>query len=194
MRLLMVAPPGAGKGTQATRLASHYGIAHLSSGDLFRREVAAGTAIGAEAAGYLARGDLVPDQLVLEMLAPRILAAVEQGGYVLDGFPRTLAQAEEAYAVASRLEGIELQAVVHLEVPRDELLRRLLARAAADGRVDDTETVITHRLEVYDEQTAPMLEFYAGRGLVVDVDGAQAVDDVFEDIVGAVDALRAGLA
>lgn len=194
MRLLMVAPPGAGKGTQASRLAAHYGIAHLSSGDLFRAEIAAGTGIGRQAATYLDRGDLVPDSLVLEMLAPVVLEAAARGGYVLDGFPRTLAQAEEAYAVASRIEGVELQAVVHLEVPREELLRRLVARAAVDGRPDDTEEVITHRLEVYDTETAPMLEFYAGRGLVVDVDGDQPVDEVFTAIVGAVDALRAGLA
>jgi adenylate kinase len=193
MRLLMVAPPGAGKGTQATRLARQYRIAHLSSGDLFRREVAAGTEIGRQASAFLARGDLVPDSLVLEMLGPVVLEAAAQGGYVLDGFPRTRAQAEEAYAVATQVAGVELQAVVHLEVARDELLRRLLARAQQDGRVDDTEAVITHRLEVYDRETAPMLEFYAGRGLVVDIDGEQTVDEVFDATVGAIDALRAGL-
>ncbi len=193
MRLLMVAPPGAGKGTQATRLASHYGIAHLSSGDLFRREIAAGTRIGQEAAGYLSRGDLVPDHLVMEILAGPILEAAAQGGYVLDGFPRTLAQAEEAYEMARRVAGVELQAVVHLEVGRDELRRRLLHRAETDGRRDDTESVIEHRLDVYDSETAPMLDFYAGRGLVVDIDGDQPVSEVFSAIVGAIDALRAGL-
>ncbi|HMC39519.1 MAG TPA: adenylate kinase [Acidimicrobiales bacterium] len=194
MRLLMVAPPGAGKGTQATRLAAHYGIAHLSSGELFRREVEAGTEIGRAAAGYVARGDLVPDRLVLDMLGPHVLEAAAQGGYVLDGYPRTRAQAEEAYQVAQVISGIELQAVVHLEVGRAELLRRLLARARMDGRADDTEPVIRHRLAVYDDETAPMLEFYAGRGLVVDIDGEQAVEDVFGAIVAAVDALRPGLA
>ena len=193
MRLLMVAPPGAGKGTQATRLAAYYEIAHLSSGDLFRKEVAAGSDIGKEAAGYLARGDLVPDRLVIEMLGPHVIEAVQKGGYVLDGFPRTLPQAEEAYRVAQEVSGIELQAVVHLEVTRAELLRRLLARATADGRLDDTEPVIRHRLEVYDRETAPMLEFYAGRGLVVDIDGEQSVEDVFSAIIGSVDAVRAGL-
>ncbi|MDA8043842.1 MAG: adenylate kinase [Actinomycetota bacterium] len=193
MRLLMVAPPGAGKGTQATRLARHYSIAHLSSGDLFRREVAAGSDIGRQAAGYLERGDLVPDRLVLDVLAPHVLAAAAEGGYVLDGYPRTLAQAQEAYEVAGRISGVELQAVVHLEVGRDELRRRLLARARADGRVDDTESVIGHRLDVYERETAPMLEFYAARGLVVDMDGEQTVEEVFQAIVGAVDALRAGL-
>jgi adenylate kinase len=193
MRLLMVAPPGAGKGTQAARLSAHYGIAHLSSGEIFRREVTAGTAIGQEAAAYLERGDLVPDRLVLEVLAPHVLEAAAHGGYVLDGYPRTLAQAEEAHEVASRLSGIELQAVVHLEVGRDELLRRLLARARSDGRVDDNETVIRHRLDVYDKETAPMLEFYAARGLAVDIDGERSVEEVFSSIVDAVDAVRAGL-
>jgi adenylate kinase len=194
MRLLMVAPPGAGKGTQAARLAAHYRIAHLSSGDLFRREVAEDTPIGREAKGYLSRGDLVPDRLVLEMLAAPLIEAVAGGGYVLDGYPRTRAQAEEAYQVASQIDGIELQAVVHLEVRREELLRRLLARAHADGRVDDTEAVIQHRLHVYRQETEPMLAFYAGRGLVVDIDGEAAVDEVFQAIVQSVDSLRAGLA
>lgn len=193
MQLLMVAPPGAGKGTQAKRLAAHYGIAHISSGDLFRREVEAGTPIGREAAAYVKRGDLVPDRLVLEMLAGPVVEAAAAGGYVLDGFPRTRAQAEEAYQVAQQISGVELQAVVHLEVSREELIRRLVTRAKLDGRVDDTEEVILHRLEVYDTQTAPMLDFYSGRGLVVDVDGEPPVDEVFSTIVGAVDALRSGL-
>lgn len=193
MRLLMVAPPGAGKGTQAVRLASHYGIAHLSSGDLLRREVAAGTEVGVQAASYLAQGDLVPDAVVLALLGPHILEAAARGGYVLDGFPRTRAQAEEAYAVAVRLSGIELQAVVHLVVGRAELLRRLRARAGAAGRVDDNEAVIHHRLEVYESETVPLLEFYAGRGLVVAIDGEGPVEEVFRAIVADVDALRADL-
>lgn len=189
----MVAPPGAGKGTQATRLAHHYGIAHLSSGDLFRKEIAAGSAIGKEAASYLERGDLVPDRLVLQILAGPILGEAARGGYVLDGFPRTLTQAEEAYEMARNVAGAELQTVVHLEVGREELLRRLSARAESDRRPDDAEPVILHRLEVYDRETAPMLDFYGGRGLVVEIDGEQAVDDVFSAIVGVVDALRSGL-
>jgi adenylate kinase len=193
MRLLMVAPPGAGKGTQAQRLAAHYAIVHLSSGELLRREVAAGTPVGKEAADFLSRGDLVPDRLVLELLAPHVVEAASRGGYVLDGYPRTLAQAEEAYEVAKRVTGIELQAVVHLEVSREELLRRLLDRSRQEGRMDDREAVIRHRLDVYDNETAPMLEFYAGRGLVVDVDGEPTIEEVFSSIVGAVDALRAGL-
>lgn len=193
MRLLLVAPPGAGKGTQAELLAERYGVVHLSSGDLFRHEVEARTDIGLAISGYLERGELVPDQLVIEMLSAPVLEAVSRGGYVLDGFPRSLPQAEEAYRVAQQVEGIELQAVVHLEVPADELHRRLLARAASQGRADDNELTIQRRLEVYESETRPMLRFYASRGLVVDINGDQAVDDVFADIVGAVDALRVGL-
>jgi adenylate kinase len=193
MRLLMVAPPGAGKGTQAKLLASHYCIAHISSGEVFRGEVAAGTELGRTLASYLARGDLVPDDLVLDVLKQPVIHAAANGGYVLDGFPRTLRQAEEAYEVANQISGIELQAVVHLVVPREELLRRLRARSAAEVRGDDSEAIFEHRLDVYDSETEPMLEFYAGRGLVVDIDGFQPVTAVFEDIIKAVDALREGL-
>jgi adenylate kinase len=194
MRLLMVAPPGAGKGTQAARLAEHYGIVHLSSGDLLRKEVAAGTAIGRIAAGYVSRGDLVPDELVMQMLVGPVRRAVESGGYVLDGFPRTVRQAEEAYAWARQEGGVELMAVVHLVVPRPELRRRMLERAAAEGRVDDTEETIEHRLDVYDRETEPLIGYYSGRGLVVDINGEQAVDDVFAEIVRSIENVRAGRA
>jgi adenylate kinase len=190
MRLLMVAPPGAGKGTQAVRLARHYGITHLSSGELLRQEVAQGTTIGQAAAADLDRGDLVPDELVLEMLTQPALDAAGQGGYVLDGFPRTLRQAEEAYQIAQRYEDVGLQAVIHLKVGRDELRRRLLSRAHREGRKDDDEETIDHRLDVFDRETRPLLDFYARRGLVIDIDGEQPVDDVFADIVAALDGLR----
>ncbi len=191
MQLLLVAYPGAGKGTQAAKLSAHYQIAHLSSGALLRTEVAKGTKIGHVAADYLQRGDLVPDELVLEMLSAPVLEAVRTGGYVLDGFPRTLGQAQEAYRVAQQVDGIELQAVIHLIVSRDELRNRLLARAELEGRSDDTESAIGHRFDVYDTQTEPMLGFYAQRGLLVDINGEQSVQQVFDDIAAAVDRLRA---
>ena len=192
MRLLMVAAPGAGKGTQAARLAAFYEVAHLSSGDLFRKEVAAGTPIGKIAAAYLKRGDLVPDELVMQMLAGPVLRAARAGGYVLDGFPRTLRQAEEAYEWAKQVEGVELQAVVHLVVSREELRRRLLARADAEGRADDTMETIEHRLDVYESETEPLIAYYSGRGLVVDIDGEQPVQKVFDDIVSSIESVRAG--
>jgi adenylate kinase len=192
MRLLMVAPPGSGKGTQAKRLAEHYGIAHLSSGDLLRKEVAAGTDIGKAAQAYLERGDLVPDDLVLKMLTIEVLEASADTGYVLDGFPRTLRQAEAAYQIAKQFEDVTLQAVIHLEVGPEELRRRLLGRAHREGRVDDDEVTVNHRLEVYARDTQPLLSFYADRGLVIDINGEQTIEKVFADIVAAVDGLLAG--
>ena len=163
MRLLLVAYPGAGKGTQAERLAAHYGIVHLSSGELLRAEVANGTRIGRVAAEYLRKGDLVPDELVFEMLLPPLLEAARNGGYVLDGFPRNLRQAEEAYSVAQENEDIELQAVFSLRVGHDELRKRLRARAEREGRADDTEVGIAHRFEVFESETEPLLAFSAPR-------------------------------
>ena len=189
MRLLLVAYPGAGKGTQAEKLSSHYEIVHLSSGALLRDEVARGTEIGKVAADYLERGDLVPDQLLFEMMAARVLDAARNGGYVLDGFPRTLHQAEEAYSMAQGLEGITLQAVVYLRVSNEELQNRLRTRAAREGRSDDTEAGIARRFEVFDTQTQPLLGFYAERGILVEVDGAQPVEKVFADITVALDSL-----
>lgn len=188
MRLLLVAPPGAGKGTQATRLASHYGIAHLASGDLLRQEVAAGTPVGQQAEAYMQRGDLVPDEIVLHVVIDKVVDAARNGGYVLDGYPRNLRQAEAAFEMARHVKGTTLEAVIHLEVSHAELRRRLLARAEREGRSDDTARVFEHRSQVYDAETRPLLEFYAGRGLLVDVDGGQPRDTVFADIVAALDA------
>lgn len=189
----MIAPPGAGKGTQAERLALHYGTIHLSSGDLLRQHVAAGTPVGVQARAYLERGDLVPDGLVLEILGPPIVEAAAVGGYVLDGFPRTRPQAEEAYRMARQVSGVELQAVIHLRVRRAELRRRLLSRAGVEGRLDDTPGVIDHRLEVYENQTEPILDFYGSRGLIVDIDGEPPADEVFAAITERLEPLRAGL-
>jgi adenylate kinase len=189
MRLLMVAYPGAGKGTQAELLANRYRIAHLSSGALLRDEVNNGTKIGKVAADYLKRGDLVPDELVFEMLAEPVLEAVRNGGYVLDGFPRTLHQAEVAYSVAQEIEEVELQAVVYLRVGRGELRKRLRGRAEREGRADDDEIGVAHRFEVFETQTEPLLAFYARRGILLEIDGEQPVEDVFGDITSAVDSL-----
>jgi adenylate kinase len=187
MRVLLVAPPGAGKGTQAAKLADYYGIANLSSGELLRREIAADSEIGRTAIEYVRRGDLVPDDLIFRVLAEPLIEAARNGGYVLDGFPRNLHQAEEAYRVAKETPSIELQAVVHLEVPLEELTRRLLARGVQEGRIDDAESVVTHRLEVFAADTEPLLGFYRVRGLVLDINGDQDVDRVFRAIVEALD-------
>ena len=171
-------------------MATHYQIAHLSSGELLRAEVARRTKIGSVAADYLRRGDLVPDELIFEMLSAPILEAAANGGYVLDGFPRTLGQAEVAYSVAQEINGVELQAVVYLRVSQRELYQRLQARADQQGRTDDDDVTIAYRFNVFETQTEPLLNFYASRGILLDINGEQPVEDVFSDITRVVDDLR----
>jgi adenylate kinase len=185
MRLLLIGAPGAGKGTQAELLAARFGIAHISSGDLLRQHVRDQTPLGQTVKSYLDRGDLVPDGLVMTILRKPVLAAVS--GYVLDGFPRTVEQAKASYAVVRPL-GAEVQAAIHLAVPREELMRRLLARGRGS---EDGEAVVEHRLMVYQENTVPLLDYYASREWLFTVDGARSVDAVHEDIAGRIQRLAA---
>lgn len=186
MRLLLIGAPGAGKGTQATRLAERLGVTHISSGDLLRKHVADGTALGQQVRRYVSRGDLVPDQIVLDMLRKPIVAASAAGGYVLDGFPRTLDQARIAYETAKEL-GVAVQVAIHLDVPTEELVRRLLARGRG---ADDTADVIEHRLEVYEASTKPMLDYYAEREQLLTVDGTRPPDEVTDSIIERLERLR----
>ncbi|WP_432967676.1 adenylate kinase [Dactylosporangium sp. CA-233914] len=178
-RILMVGAPGAGKGTQAAAIAKQFGIAHIASGDLLRRHIADGTAIGKTVEGVVNKGELVPDALIMDMLRKPVMAASETGGYVLDGFPRTVEQAEAAYRTAGSL-GVGVQIAVHLEVPEEELIRRLLARARG---ADDTEDIIRHRIKVYEEKTRPLLEYYSSRELLIQVNGARPVAEVTWSII-----------
>ncbi len=193
MRLLMIGPPGAGKGTQAVRIAEQFKLVHISSGALLRAHVKGETAIGKQVQQNLASGDLVPDGIVMDILRKPVVEANKQGGYVLDGFPRTVEQAEIAYSVAQTL-GVEVQVVVHLEVPRDELVRRLVERGAASRRSDDNLDVINHRLDVYDEKTLPMLNYYAAREKLINVNGARSVDEVTWSITVQLQRLAKALA
>jgi adenylate kinase len=186
----MVAPPGAGKGTQAHLLSDHYGIEHLASGDLLRQEMAADSKIGAAARAYVERGDLVPDELVMRLVLDRAVSAAGRGGYVLDGFPRNVEQAEAAYDMARDHPDLSLDAVVYLDVGRDELRRRMLARAGEGSRTDDRASVIDHRLDVYDKQTEPLLDYYRDRGILVSVDGSRPVEEVGEQLLAALDGVR----
>jgi adenylate kinase len=174
MRLLMIGAPGAGKGTQAQRLAERLQITHLSSGDLLRTHVTENTSLGTAVKQYLARGDLVPDSMVMDMLYKPVVSANESGGYILDGFPRTVEQAESAYLTAKDL-GVQVQVAIYLEVPRQELVRRLLARARG---AEDTQDVVEHRLEVFEEHTRPMLDYYATREKLLTVNGSRPIDEV----------------
>lgn len=178
MRLLLVGAPGSGKGTQSTALASLYGVEHISSGEVLRVEARAGTPLGREVAAFQRRGDLVADQIVFDLVIPVVAAAAARGGYILDGFPRTVSQAMEAFDVARRLD-LTLDAAVYLNVPEPVLLQRLMSRA----RPDDTEEVIKHRLEVFAETTRPLIAYYRQqRGILVEVDGDQPPEAITAEI------------
>ena len=184
LRALLLAPPGAGKGTQGERLAQVYGVPHLATGDLLRHHVAEATALGREAKGYMDRGELVPDRLVVDMVSDRIAGAQQLAGFVLDGFPRTLTQARQSYEWG-RAKGRTFHAVISLQVPEDELVRRLVERGRSSGRTDDNEETIRNRLAVYEEHTEPLLDFYRGREILLEVDGTGAVPEVTARIGGA---------
>jgi adenylate kinase len=182
MRLLLIGAPGSGKGTQAVKIAEHFGIPHISSGELLRDHIKRGTSIGRKVKEYVQRGDLVPDGIVMDVLYKPVTEASRKGGYVLDGFPRTVQQAEAAYLVAKRL-GVYVQVGIFLDVARDELIRRLLARGHATGRTDDTEEVIKHRLDVFDEHTLPMLDYYRRRERLITVNGMRPPNEVTWSII-----------
>jgi adenylate kinase len=188
VRLLLLAPPGAGKGTQGQRLAARFGVRHIAAGDLLRAEARAAGPLGREIAAYQARGDLVPDQVVLDVLTPAVVEAAARGGYILDGFPRTLTQATAAAELAARL-GVTLDAVVYLHAPEEVLTLRLLDRASKDGRADDRADVIRHRLEVFAETTGPLVAYYTGRGILISVDADQPPGSVAADIQAGLSAL-----
>lgn len=183
----MLAPPGAGKGTQGERIAKRYGIPHISSGEMFREEAGRQSPLGERLRGYLDGGDLVPDDLVIELIRDRIVtAARESGGYVLDGFPRTLPQAKAASEIGEQT-GTSAQAVLYLDAPPDVLIARLAGRG--EDRADDSDEVVRHRLDVYAEHTEPLLDYYTRRGLVIKIDASLPADDVSQEIFRALDSL-----
>jgi adenylate kinase len=181
VRLLLLAPPGAGKGTQGARLAAWSGARHIAAGDLLRAQARAGGPLGDQIAAYQARGDLVPDQIVLEVLTPEVVGAAAGAGYILDGFPRTLPQATAAAVLAAEL-GVALDAAIYLHAPDDVLTQRLLDRASQSGRSDDKADVIRHRLQVFAETTGPLVPYYSDRGILIAVDADQPPDSVTADI------------
>lgn len=179
-------PPGAGKGTQATVVAGRLGIPHVSTGDIFRANVSQGTPLGLEAQRYMDAGDYVPDSVTNEMVRDRLAQDDAAPGFLLDGYPRTVAQVQElADMLAER--GTAIDHVIELTVDVDEVVGRLLKRSAEQGRSDDTEDVVRRRLEVYFEQTAPLTAVYAERGLLVRIDGMGSVDEVTARVLVALD-------
>lgn len=181
MNLLIFGPQGAGKGTQATRISSEHGIPHIATGDILRSAIAAGSDLGLQVAAIVERGDLVPDELMIALIRERLTAEDAAGGFVLDGFPRTLAQAEALDAMLHAI-GRELHAMVVLEVPDAVARERMRLRAELEGRADDTPKAIENRLRTYHEQTAPLVEWYRARDKVAPVDGTADIDDVWGQI------------
>lgn len=190
MRVVMLAPPGAGKGTQGERIASRYQVPHISSGEVFRQEVEKNSPLGQRLRGYLDAGDLVPDDLVLDILMERVIeAAANDGGYVLDGFPRTLPQAKAAFEMAVNATAkVTAQVVLYLDAPPEVLMERLTRRG--EGRADDSAEVARHRLEVYAKNTQPLIDYYSGRGIVVRIDATPAIDEVSGEIFAALDKIE----
>ncbi len=188
MKVLLVAPPGAGKGTQGVVIAEHFDIPHIATGDLLRDHVARGTELGAQVQQFLDRGELVPDEVVLGMVR-EALEAAKGRGYVLDGVPRTMDQARALYEIAVELD-LTADVVLHLQVEDAELVRRLLARAAEQGRSDDSEDVIRRRLALYYDVTHPILDWYGERGILVTVDAMRPADQVGAQLVTALEVMR----
>ena len=184
MRLVLLGAPGSGKGTQAARLKEHLQVPHISTGDLLRAEVAAGSKLGLEAKEVMARGELVSDAILLGMLEDRVSRPDTANGFILDGYPRNLAQADALDVLLKRI-GQPMDYAVQLEVPTELLVERIAGRAAAEGRADDNPESVRKRLEVYDSQTAPVIEFYRQHGQLTVVDGVGSLDEVFTRLVSA---------
>jgi adenylate kinase len=189
MRLILMGPPGAGKGTQAKFVADQFGVPAISTGDIFRANVSDGTDLGVKAKEYMDAGEYVPDEITNLMVRNRIDEPDAEPGFLLDGYPRTLSQVEELDGMI-KFTGHELDAVVVLTVDSEELVQRLLARAETDGRSDDTEDVIRRRQELYREQTEPLIDVYRDRNLLIEVDGMGEVDEVTKRVFEALDSVR----
>jgi adenylate kinase len=187
IRLLLIGAPGAGKGTQAVKLSEAYSIPAISTGDIFRHNVKNETELGKQAKAFMDRGEYVPDSLTNDLVRDRLSHEDAKEGFLLDGYPRTAEQVAELDNILESA-GTKLDVVVQLTADTDEVVRRLLNRAIEQGRADDTEDVIRRRLEVYEEQTAPLTDVYASRGLLVTVDGLGEVEDVTGRILEALQA------
>jgi adenylate kinase len=189
LRLVVLGPPGAGKGTQAVKLAEQFACADVATGDIFRANVAEGTELGRAAQEYMDRGDLVPDEVVIAMVMERLAEGDCRTGFVLDGFPRTVTQAEALDRQLVEL-GSPLDAALSFDVTEEELLRRLAGRAAAQHRADDAEQTIRYRLEVFALKTRPLIEYYAHRGLLISVDAIGPIEVVTKRILASLDGYR----
>jgi adenylate kinase len=186
MRLVLLGAPGSGKGTQATRLREHLQVPHISTGELLRAAVAAGTPLGQQAKAVMAAGNLVSDEIVLGMLEERFTQPDTRNGFILDGYPRNLAQAGALDKLLERIRQ-PMDLAVQLEVGNELLVDRLAGRAKAEGRADDSPDAVRNRLKVYDQQTAPVIDYYRNQGKLAHLDGVGTLDEVFNRILEAID-------
>ena len=190
INIVLFGAPGCGKGTQAQRLKEHYGIEHVSTGEVIRDEIRRGTQLGRSMEGYISRGQLAPDEIVIGMIASYIAAHKEAKGCIFDGFPRTTAQAEAFDEILAQ-HGLKVDIMVDIHVPEEELVRRILLRGKDSGRADDaSEEVIRGRLDVYHAQTAIVSDYYAAQGKYASVNGTGTMDEVFARIADVIDALQ----
>ena len=188
MNILLLGPQGSGKGTQAKRISAEYGIPHVATGDMLREAIAAGTELGRRVKPILARGDLVPDEDMISLIRERLSRDDTAGGFVLDGFPRTMAQAEALDAMLREI-GRELTVVFELQLPEEVCIERLVRRARLEGRVDDTPEVVRRRLELYHRETEPLIEHYRATGKLVGIHADRPIPEVFAEIQEALDHL-----
>jgi adenylate kinase len=188
LNILLLGPQGSGKGTQAKRISTEYGIPHVATGDMLRETIAAGTELGRKVKPILERGDLVPDEDMISLIRDRLSGEDTAEGFVLDGFPRTMAQAEALDAMLREI-GRELTIVFELQLPDEVCIERLLRRARLEGRVDDTPEVVRHRLELYHRETEPLIEHYRATGKLVGIHADRPIPEVFSEIQEALDHL-----
>lgn len=190
INLILFGPPGSGKGTQAVRLVEKYNLVHISTGDLFRYEMSHNTPLGLKAKSYISKGELVPDEVTIGMLRNKVEAHPDANGFIFDGFPRTIPQAE-ALQVLLREEGTTVHALLALEVADQEIIQRIKLRGQTSGRADDSdETIIRNRIQVYKSETTPVLDFFAGHHKSHAINGMGNVDEIFDRLCAVIDTLN----
>ncbi|MDH4128878.1 MAG: adenylate kinase [Spirochaetota bacterium] len=185
MKAILLGPPGGGKGTQATFLVEKYSMPHISTGDILRSSVKNKTTLGAKAKSYMDKGELVPDDVIIGIIEECIEKYECKNGFLLDGFPRTIPQAEALDRSLNNI-GSAIDHVIHIKVDNSELLKRLLSRAVKEGRSDDNEKTINNRIKVYNEQTSPLIDYYRKKGILRDIDGMGSVEEITDRIVNAI--------
>jgi adenylate kinase len=185
MNIILFGPPGSGKGTQSVKIADTYGLEHISTGDIFRAELKEQTPLGLKAKSFMEKGELVPDELLADIIRSALDKFGDPAGFIFDGYPRTIPQAEDLDRIMKE-RGTEITHVLALEVDDQEVITRLLKRAELEGRSDDNREVIANRLNVYKEQTQPLINYYRGKNLFTGINGVGSIDDIFNNLCGAI--------